>query len=353
DLLNQESGGLTDEDVINFQSGEEEFRDRGVFDPVLLNAESILEGRRFHLDHQYNIIKGNDSLQHNLSLGNIISFEDKYYHFTQSSRSDFFGEAFQNSNISDKVTLENFYNRVFLNYDNPIIGNIQLNVDYTNYNYGYNSLVILNGETIPNRLKGSIVTLGGSYQKQIGAFQLDGELGINISGDFDGNFLTGQAAYQLTDDINLKAKINTNSRQPNYNHLLYQSDYINYNWNNSNRFKNIQTQQLAFRIESQKLANIELDYTNINNYTYFTKNEEQAVKPFQSEETINYFRIKLNREIAYGKFALDNTVMYQNVLNGEGILNVPHIITRNTLYFRDHIFKKAMYLETGITFNYF
>lgn len=353
DLFNQESGGLTDEDVINFQSGDEEFKDRGVFDPVLLNAENILEGRRFHLDHQYNIIKGNDSLQHNLSIGNVISFQDKYYQFTQTSRSDFFGEAFLNSNLDDKVTLENFYNRMFLKYDNPIIGNINFNVDYTNYNYGYNSLVILNGETIPNRLKGSNITLGGSYQKQIGAFQLDGELGINISGDFDGNFLVGQAAYQLTDDINLKAKINTSSCQPNYNYLLYQSDYINYNWNNSNNFKNIQTQQLAFKIESQKLANIELDYTNINNYTYFAKNEEQAVKPFQSEETINYFRIKLNREIAYGKFALDNTVMYQNVFNGEGILNVPQIITRNTLYFRDHLFKKAMYLETGITFNYF
>lgn len=353
DLLNQESGGLTDEDVINFQSGEEEFKDRGVFDPVLLNAENILEGRRFHLDHQYNIIKGNDSLQHHLSVGNIISFEDKYYQFTQTSRSDFFGNAFLNSNLDDKVTLENFYNRVFLNYDNPIIGNINFNVDYTNYNYGYNSLVILNDETIPNRLKGSIITLGGSYQKQIGAFQLDAELGINISGDFDGNFLIGQAAYQLTDDIHLKAKVNTNSRQPNYNHLLYQSDYINYNWNNSNRFENIQTQQLAFRIESKQLANIELDYTNINNYTYFAKNEEQAIKPFQSDETINYFRIKLNREIAYGKIALDNTIMYQNVLNGEGMLNVPQIITRNTLYFRDHLFKKAMYLETGITFNYF
>ena len=353
DLFNQESAGLTDEDVINFQSGDEEFRDRGVFDPVLLNAENILEGRRFYLDHQYNIIKGNDSLQHNLSVGNIISFEDKYFQFKQTSRSDFFGEAFLSSNINDKVTLENFYNRMFLNYNNPIIGNIHFNIDYTNYNYGYNSLVILNGETIPNRLKGSVVTLGGSYRKQIGAFLLDGELGVNISGDFDGNFLSGQAAYQLTDDIKLKAKINTNSRQPNYNHLLYQSDYINYNWNNRNKFENIQTQQLAFRIESQKLANIELDYTNINNYTYFTKNEEQAVKPFQSEETINYFRIKLNREITYGKFALDNTVMYQNVLNGEGILNVPQIITRNTLYFRDHLFKKAMYLETGITFNYF
>ena len=353
DLLNQENGGLTDEDVINFQSGDEEFKDRGVFDPIFQNAESILEGRRFYLDHKYNIIRGNDSLQHNFSIGNIISFEDKYFQFKQTARSDFFGSAFLNSNINDKVTLENFYNRVYINYDNPIIGNINFNVDYTNYNYGYNSLVILNGETITNRLKGSIVTLGGSYKKQIGAFQLDGEFGINISGDIEGNFFTGQAAYQLTDDINAIAKINSNSRQPNYNHLLYQSDYINYNWNNSNRFENIQTQQLAFKIESQKLANIELDYTNINNYTYFAKNEEQSIKPFQSEETINYFRIKLNREISYGKFALDNTVLYQNVLNGEDVLNIPQIITRNTLYFRDHLFKKAMYLETGITFNYF
>lgn len=353
DLLNQENGGLTDEDVINFQSGDEEFKDRGVFDPIFQNAESILEGRRFYLDHKYNIIRGNDSLQHNFSLGNIISFEDKYFQFKQTARSDFFGSAFLNSNINDKVTLENFYNRVYINYDNPIIGNINFNVDYTNYNYGYNSLVILNGETITNRLKGSIVTLGGSYKKQIGAFQLDGEFGINISCDIEGNFFTGQAAYQLTDDINAIAKINSNSRQPNYNHLLYQSDYINYNWNNSNRFENIQTQQLAFKIESQKLANIELDYTNINNYTYFAKNEEQSIKPFQSEETINYFRIKLNREISYGKFALDNTVLYQNVLNGEDVLNIPQIITRNTLYFRDHLFKKAMYLETGITFNYF
>ncbi len=45
--------------------------------------------------------------------------------------------------------------------------------------------------------------------------------------------------------------------------------------------------------------------------------------------------------------------MYQNVINGEGILNVPQILTRNTIYFSDHLFKKALFLQTGITFNYF
>ncbi|MEN0010776.1 putative porin, partial [Flavobacterium nitrogenifigens] len=35
------------------------------------------------------------------------------------------------------------------------------------------------------------------------------------------------------------------------------------------------------------------------------------------------------------------------------ILNVPELVTRNTLYFSDYFFKKAMFLQTGITFNYF
>lgn len=353
DLMNQENGGLTDEDIINFQSGNPEFMDRGVFSPVFENAQSILEGRRYFLDHQYNIIKSTDSINHSLSFGNIIFFEDKYYHFKQASRNDFFGASFVNSRLSDKVKLENFYNRILLNYNNPILGNIKFNVDYTNYNYGYNAITILNGQTIKNRIKGSTVAVGGSYKKQIGAFLLNGEIGVNISGDFNGNFLDAQAHYQVTDDIKVTALANMHSTQPNYNHLLYQSDYLNYNWDNSNNYKNVQTRQLAFHIQSDKIANIRFDYTNIDNYAYFFKNTDNVVKSGQSPETINYLRVKLNKEITYGKFALDNTVMYQNVLNGEGILNVPQIITRNTLYFHDHVFKKAMYLQTGIVFNYF
>jgi hypothetical protein len=32
---------------------------------------------------------------------------------------------------------------------------------------------------------------------------------------------------------------------------------------------------------------------------------------------------------------------------------VPEVVTRNTLYYSDHLFKKALFLQTGITFNYF
>ena len=114
DVLNEENGGLTEEGLQNFESGEDEFLDRSVFDPNFENAQNILRGKRFHLEHSYNLLQQSDSLSTNdIAIGQVISFEDKFYEYSQTARSDFFGAAFRNSGLKDKVTLENFYNRFF------------------------------------------------------------------------------------------------------------------------------------------------------------------------------------------------------------------------------------------------
>lgn len=354
DLLNQENGGIKDSDIDNFESGNPDFLDRSVFDPNFENAESVLKGKRFYLDHEYTLIKQADSLKNNiLKLGNILNFEDKFFQFTQSAKNTFFfGEAF-NSKINDKVTLEHFNARGYVNYDNDILGNLQFNLDYHNYNYGYDKLIVLDDQTIVNRIKGSFIKVGGSYKKMIGGFKLDGEFGINLSDSFKGNFLNVTAKYQLNEDIQVEGVLNSSASLPNYNFLLYQSDYINYNWDNTNSFKSQNSQLLGFKFNSQKLLNIEADYTTINNYTYFSTDTGGNVKPFQSTNTINYLRLKVAKEIKLGHFALDNTIMYQNVLNGNQELNVPELISRNTFYYANHLFKKAMFLQTGVTLNYF
>ena len=353
DFLNQENGGLTDEDVEKFRSGDPEFKNRSVFAPIFEDAENTLEGKRFHLDHQYNLIKPSDSVSNQLSIGQVISFEDKFYQFNQANRNDFFGEAFVNTNIRDRVTLESFSNRFFANYKNKLLGTVQFSADYNSYNYGYDSVTVIDGIRIPNRLKGNVFGIGGSYENQIGGFNLNGEFGLNLSGDFKGNFLDLNASYKLTSDIKAIARLNSNSKQANFNMLLYQSDYLNYNWDNSTLLKNIQTQNLAFKVESERIATAEIEYTTINNYAYFTKDANNNVKPAQSETTINYLKLNVSKEFRFGKFALDNTIMYQNVINGQGVLNVPEVITRNTIYFSDHLFKRALFLQTGITLNYF
>ncbi len=354
DLMNQENGGLQDVSVANFESGAEEFLDRSILEVNFENAESILVGKRFYLNHQYNIVRKKDSLSKNkLSIGHIISFEDKYFQYDQSSAvTSYFGNAFKTSNLKDRATLESFSNQLNLNYSNDVLGDLQFNVNSNNYNYGYDKVVVLNGNTITNRLKGNIFSVGGKYHKQFKNFELQGELGLNVSGNFDGNFLKAHATFNLNKDISATASINHNSKAPNYNTLLYQSDYINYNWQNN--FNNTETQQLAFQLKSKKLANIAVDYTTINDYTYFKIDDlTNQVKPFQNDNVVSYLRVKLEKEIKWHKFALNNTVLYQNVQDNNNVLNVPQLTTRNTLYYSSHLFKNAMYLQTGVTFNYF
>ena len=109
DILNQENGGISDEDLLEFENGNEEFIDRSLFDPLFENAENNLEGRRFYLDQVYQL-KSNDSLGYNgINIGSVIFIEDKYYQFKQDQKVDFFGDAFVSSKLMDKNTFEHFY----------------------------------------------------------------------------------------------------------------------------------------------------------------------------------------------------------------------------------------------------
>jgi len=354
DLMNQENGGLLDSSVPNFETGDPEFLDRSILEVNFENAESILKGKRFYLDHTFDIVRKKDSTSSNkLNVRHIMSFEDKYFQYDQDNRmTDYFGDAFRSSSLQDRVSLENFYNQFQLNYSNDLIGDLQFNVSNDNYNYGYDKLVVLNGETIINRLKGDIYAVGGKYHKRYKGFDLNGEMGINVTGDFDGNFIKGTASFKLNDDITAIASINHSSKAPNYNFLLYQSDYVNYNWRNN--FNNTETEQLSFHLKSKKLFDVSVDYSTITDYAYFKKDETTSlIKAYQNNSTITYLRVKLEKEIKVGKFALNNTILYQNVQDKNSTLNVPELLTRNTLYFSSNMFKKAMYLQTGVTLNYF
>lgn len=350
DILNQENGGISDEDLLEFENGNEEFIDRSLFDPLFEDAQSNLEGRRFYLDHTYQL-KSKDSLGYNgIKIGNAISIEDKYYHYTQNRNAAVFGDAFVTSNLSDKNTFEHFYTTFFADYSNALVGKISAQLNYNAFNYGYNSLVVLNGQTITNRLKESVLSFEGSYERDFGPVELKANLGINVSGDLEGNFLDAQANYTINDDMRATARINLNSSVADYNFRLYQSDYLNYNWQNS--FKNQQSQQLAFDFYSKQYGILSLDYSTINNYLYF-ENKGEGVKPYQYGSTVNYARAKYVKEVKFRNFALHNTIMYQQVLDGDEVLNVPQLNTRHTLYYANEFFEKALYLQTGVTLSYF
>jgi hypothetical protein len=353
DVLNQENGGLKDTSLALFINDDSEFRDRGRLDVNFSDAENKLEGIRYYGEHEYELISQKDSVNYSvLTIGNSISFENKSYEYRQTKPYVKFGPSYEVSALNEIVKLEDFNAKGYAYFDNSIIGKLSAFAGYTDYNYGYNSVLILNDGRIPNRLKGTIIEAGAAYKKEYRGFQLSGKGAINVAGDFDGNYLNAAASYALNEDNKAEASITVHSVAPNFNFLLYQSDYVNYNWKND--LDNIKSQELHFTLQSKKLLNASVSYTGIDDYTYFgIKPNDSTPSPMQYSDRVDYLKVKVEKEIRYKKFGLANTIMYQQVLSGDAVFKVPEIITRNTLYYEDHLFKRALFLQTGINFKYF
>ena len=61
DQSNEENGGLTDDSLEDFRDNNEAVDDRARLEPRLTDAVSLLDGRRFYIDHDYEILGKKDS----------------------------------------------------------------------------------------------------------------------------------------------------------------------------------------------------------------------------------------------------------------------------------------------------
>lgn len=365
DLESEENGGLLNK-IEQFESGEEDFIDRSRIDLVYTNADSRLLGRRYVLNHQFNLVKPKrDSLVTKktlLALSHKFQYESKFFQFVQTAANASLGDAFLTS-IDDKSKLQLTQNNLSIDFRNPNWGNLNAGLGFYNYNYFFNSILIQQEQTIANKIDGNEMLLEAKYDNTIGPIQLKGELKYQLSGDISGNLLNASIDYNLNEKNNVFFRVHGSSRMPNFNFLLFQSDYQNFNWQNNTIFEKQRVQSATAGIKSKLFGDISVKYSNIDNYTYFDSNatteqiesglQDAFVKPFQETTTINYLRAKWQKEIRWRKWALNNTVLYQNVNQNNQVLNLPELLTRNTFYFSSDVFKKAMYIQTGVTFKYF
>ena len=352
DLMNQENGGLTALSLSQFVSGHEDYLDRSRLAVRFNNAESTLFGKRFFLKHSYDLVAVEDSVSYNrISVGHVLNFTDKKFIFQQTAASDSIGPSFESVNLKDEVKLENIYNEAYLKYGNELLGDIKIKAALTNYNYGYNAVLELEEGRIQNRLLGETISAGGEYSNNFGPFDLHADLVLGLAGDFKGHNFEAEVGYELGQENRAAFSVSRREEAPNFNFLLHQSDYINYNWQND--FVNVATNSFDFSFDFPKLLGLEASYASITNHAYFGTDEAGAVRPFQYDGTINYAKAGAFREFRWGKFGLVNTLLYQKVLDGSTVLHVPSFVTRNTVYFEDHWFQRALFLQTGFTLNYF
>jgi hypothetical protein len=251
----------------------------------------------------------------------------------------------KNSDVEQKIT----NNELNLEFNSKyVLGQFKAKVNFTNYSYGYDTILNTASSINKTKLKGNAISVGADWNAKIKNFKLNvtGNLTPG-AGRLSGNFLKGEAIYKKDSLFVLKGSVLISSKSANFNTLLHQSTYDDYNWQNN--FSNVNTRDVGFEMSSPWI-NTSLNFTNIDNYTYFDENNS----PQQFTNQITYLKVKVNREFKYRKFALDNTFMFQNVSSGSSVFRVPEIVTRNTFYYTDYWFKgKPMLVNIGVTFKYF
>ena len=254
-------------------------------------------------------------------------------------------------------------NELSLSFENKTLGKLKGFAQYFDYDYFFNSILTTPSGQIDNRLAGEELVLGARYQKKIGPLSVDGTGMYTLTGDLTDSFLDATASYKIKDGWLAHAGIHSSSRMPNFNFLLNQSEYLNYNWQNDGNFEKEQVNSLRVGLTSDKWGEVEVQYSILDNYSYFASlatqeqidegQENAFIQPFQEGNSINYLKVKLRNDLSWGKWSLANTVMVQQVSQDSQVFNVPSLVTRNSLYFSSELFDKAMFLQTGVTFKYF
>ena len=354
DFFNEESGGLPQVEIDKFESNDDNYTTRARLDVNLNDAENQFNSKRIYLDHSYKLVAVKDTTNNkdfsNLKFGHIFTNETKEYRFIQTTTTTaIFGD--ENSanarNEIAKTTITN--NELNLEFNSKyVLGQFKAKINLTNYSHGYDSILNSNSNISKIKLEGNAISVGADWNAKIKNFQLNATGNISPgTGRLSGNFLKGEALYKKDSLFALKGSLLISSKSPNFNTLLHQSKYDDYNWQNN--FNAVNTRNLGFDFSS-KWINASLNFTNIDNYTYFNENN----KPVQFDNQITYLKVKANKEIKYWKLALDNTIMYQNVSSGSSVFRVPELVTRNTFYYEDYWFKgKPMLVNVGATFKYF
>jgi len=350
-LTNEQNGGLKESSLPLFIDNESQFRDRGRLDVNFEDAENALYGNRIYIDQSYNFLPSNSS-NSNIRLGAELKNEKKSYSYRQDRAYSGFGASYRDSNLDKTTTLVENQAKAYIDLGRNYLGDIHGYIQYTNYNYGYNSILFLDRGNITNRLKGDAIEVGGHYANQYKNSKLRVGVSGQIGGDFEGSYAYATLEVPIMEDLHMQARASVHSGSPDYGFLLYQSDYVNYNWQPN--LKNERKQIADLAILSNRWLNLNITYTGMDHYSYFTIGEaEQTPTPHQADQRVDYIKLKAQKELNFGKFGVEANLVYQEVTSGSGYLSVPDILTRGSVFYQDHWFSRAMFVQTGISAKYF
>jgi hypothetical protein len=389
-LENDFNGGLSNDGVYFFENapnyviadesgqpilnenGEEEFvfydgfLDRSQL-PTQTNGTSILEGKRYFMDHQYRMFPvAKDTTAYAMTIGYRVNYENKNYQINQQNANRYFLETY-NGAVADTTYHTTFENSVYLKFDNTILGKLKVDLNHIQWDYTSGQNDYEKDTLLPNIIDASQLAMEVNWSKSILGVEAQAGFYNSFQEDYGSNAWFISASRPLIKGIHFKASYKDRSQPLNFNYYLFRSDYREYGWHNpdlvNQKFK---TKSLV--VSHPKWGSISGEWTSIDNYTFFNNitpikllNERFKLEVLQLNKKIDYLKARFDQRLNFRKFSWINNVQYQRATKEEDPdeilqkpgLNVPEWLMRSTLMLTSSMFNEALFFQSGATFVFF
>ena len=389
-IFNQENAGIDPDSIYFFeqatnyfvldQSGNQIIEDDGSFKMIEYDgyldrsrlgpgvfARGSLYSKRFFSDFQRVLLKNKKENLNTLTVNYQFTHEYKKIEYNDEMNNKLFGEVYdEEQTVSDQSRFIEQENKIILLTDLNKLGKFNLSYVLTNWKNNYKVYDELNPDEIIYGLEVDQSNFSINWFKKLKKLNFEFKFNKSSKDDLKSDYLSFSIKGTPIKNINFEVNSSLIERSPNFNFKLFRSAYKNYNWFN-NELNDEKISNINLKLSYKELVMLTGDYNIIDNYTFFRETTnaltgETDMKRLavvnQANSQIKYYSLKLFSKIDIGKFSLVNTAKYQQkeqeVSPGNlSTLNVPEWITRNTLMYSTNVFNKSLFIQTGLTFNYF
>jgi len=392
-IFNQENGGLDPDSIYFFEQATNYFvlddfgnqienedgsfemieydgyLDRSRLSPMFF-GEGLLYSKRFFSDLERVILNGKKESSNKITLNYQFTHEYKKIQFNDPRNSKIFGDVLEDINDNQTVSDQNRFieqeNRLILSSNSNKLGKMQLSYSLTNW---VNSFKIYENQDIDNsifELNVDQSNMSFDWKKIFSKYAFELNFNKSSKDSFKSDFISLNIKGSPIKNLMFEIGSSIIERSPNFNFKLYRSAFESYNWLNDN-LQNEKISNINLKLSYKELLVLTADYNEIVNYTFFRESTNalsgetdllRLAVVNQADNKINYYSLKLFSKLDFGKFSFVNTARYQKKdqefsLEDLSTLNVPEWVTRNTIMYSTDVFNKSLFIQTGITFNYF
>ena len=334
-----------------------------------IRARNDLSGKRYFMDHRYQMFPiAKDTTAYKMEVGYQLSYETKKYSYLDNSPSPYFYETYDTPSVQDSTNYSTLENKVYTRYKDRLLGELQLDLFHYNWNYALGENDYQKDSILPTKIEASQLAAQVKWTKTLFGTALKAKGYQSLKETYATTDLSLDVNRLLLKDISASASFQYRSQPLNFNYHLFQSDFREYNWSNTN-LVNQNTSTKSIGVSHPKWGNVSAAWSTINNYGFFANrtplnflNKKFKVEVLQLDKQIDYFKARFNQRLDFGKLSWINNVQYQKVNQEQDLnqilgdpltLNVPEWLIRSTLMLTSSIFNKALSFQSGATFVFF